>query len=94
MVGCHHATREGWLDRKATSHCLRACLHAWGPTSPSIGPWVYGNPWCLRSLSNSIKVGLDKCNGVPQGLGTWSQVLLREQGYLGEQSCGVSLDGT
>ena len=38
------------------------------------------------------KVGLDRSNGVPRDLGTWSQVLPREQGYFGEQSCDMSLD--
>ena len=45
-----------------------------------------------RSLSDSIKLRLDGCNRVPRDLGTWSQVLLREQGYLDEQSCSVGLD--
>ena len=94
MVGRHHATREGRLGRKATSHDLGACLHVCGLASLRIGLWVYGNPWCLKSLSDNIKVELDGCNRVLQDLGPVSQVLPKEQGYLGEQSCVMNLDGT
>ena len=92
MVGRHYATREGQLGRKATSHCLGACLYACRLANLTIGPQMHGT-CCLRSLSNSIKVGLDGCNGEPQDLSSYSHVLPRRQGYLGQQSCGMILDG-
>ena len=46
-----------------------------------MGVW---EPWCLKSLSDSIKVGLDGCNGVPRDLGTGSQV------YQGNKDTWVS----
>ena len=91
MTPCNEIEMVDW---KAMGHDLGACLHVCGLASLKIGPWVYGNPWYLRSLSDSIKVGLDGCNGVPWDLSTWSQVLPREQGCLGEQSCGMNFDGT